>query len=292
MITALVEELVNVMSSQQGNKADLHDLLAMPLPVIVIARMLGVPEDMRDTFKEWSDAQLQGMNMVDPERELAARRAMSDYLINEVNKRRELIAQGRELPNDLISELTQAAMSHDDPLTDAEMLSMLVQILVGGNETTTSLITNLVWRLLEDRNRWNEVVSNPDLIDVAIEESLRFDPPVLGLYRTTTCPVTMSGTEIPGDEKVMVLYASANRDPAAWEDPDTFRLDRDLNQLRRHLSFGFGLHVCPGAALSRTETRIALRKLIELFPTLELDGEPERIETFLLWGKRTLPVKW
>lgn len=292
MITALVKELVNTMSSQPGNKADLHDLLAMPLPVIVIARMLGVPEDMRDTFKEWSDAQLQGMNMVDPEREIAARRAMSEYLINEVNKRRDLIAHGLELPNDLISELTQAAMSHDDPLTDAEMLSMLVQILVGGNETTTSLITNLVWRLLEDRSRWNEVVNNPDLIDVAIEESLRFDPPVLGLYRTTSCPVTMSGSEIPSDEKVMVLYASANRDPAAWEDPDTFRLDRDLNQLRRHLSFGFGLHVCPGAALSRTETRIALRKLIELFPTLELDGEPERIETFLLWGKRTLPVKW
>ena len=291
-IIALVEELVSVMGSQAGNKADLHDLLAMPLPVIVIARMLGVPEDMRDTFKEWSDAQLQGMNMVDPEREIAARRAMSEYLINEVNIRRDLIAQGSELPNDLISELTQAAMSHDDPLTDAEMLSMLVQILVGGNETTTSLITNLVWRLLEDRTRWNAVVNNPELIDVAIEESLRFDPPVLGLYRTTTCPVTMSETEIPSDEKVMVLYASANRDPAAWEDPDTFRLDRDLNQLRRHLSFGFGLHVCPGAALSRTETRIALRKLIEQFPTLELDGEPERIETFLLWGKRTLPVKW
>ena len=292
MMTALVKELVGSMSAQEDRKADLHDLLAMPLPVIVIARMLGVPEEMRDIFKEWSDSQLQGMNMVDPEREIAARRAMSDYLINEVNIRRDLIAQGHDLPNDLISELTQAAISHEEPLTDAEMLSMLVQILVGGNETTTSLITNLVWRLLEDRSRWNQLVENPDLIDVAIEESLRFDPPVLGLYRTTTCPVTMSGVEIPGDEKVMVLYASANRDPAAWEDPDTFRLDRDLNQLRRHLSFGFGLHVCPGAALSLTETRIALRELIEKFPTLELDGEPERIETFLLWGKRTLPVKW
>ncbi|MEY5152967.1 MAG: hypothetical protein RLZZ551_1516, partial [Actinomycetota bacterium] len=98
MITALVEELVSSMSSRSERKADLHDLLAMPLPVIVIARMLGVPEDMRDTFKEWSDSQLQGMNMVDPEREIAARRAMSEYLISEVNKRRNLIALGHDLP--------------------------------------------------------------------------------------------------------------------------------------------------------------------------------------------------
>ena len=169
---------------------------------------------------------------------------------------------------------------------------MLVQLLVGGNETTTSLITNLVWRLLQNRELWQALVDDPTLVDVAIEESLRFDPPVLGMYRTTTCPVSMSGTVIPADEKVMLLYASANRDPKVWDDPDTFRLDRDLNQLRRHMSFGFGLHVCPGAALARTETRIAVNKLIASVPTLQLDGEPERIETFLLWGKRTMPVRW
>ena len=102
----------------------------------------------------------------------------------------------------------------------------------------------------------------------------------------------MSGTVIPQEEKVHVLYASANRDPAVWDDPDTFRLDRDLNRLRQHLSFGFGTHVCPGAALARTEARIALQKLVAAVPTLRLAGEPERIETFLLWGKRTFPVSW
>jgi cytochrome P450 len=292
MITTLVDELVDAMASSPSRSADLHDMLAMPLPVIVIARMLGVPEEMRETFKEWSDSQLQGMNGNDPEREAKARRAMSEYLLNQAEQRREIVRSGGQLPNDIISEMVEASMAESEAISDAEMLSLLVQILVGGNETTTSLITNLLWRLLGDRELWEAVVADPTLVDVAVEESLRFDPPVLGLYRSTTCPVTMSGVEIPAEEKVMVMYASANRDPAVWDDPDTFRLDRDLNQLRRHLGFGFGIHVCPGAALARTEARIALQKLIVAMPNLRLDGEPERIETFLLWGKRTFPVAW
>jgi cytochrome P450 len=292
MITALVAELVDGMLASPDRSADLHDALAMPLPVIVIARMLGVPEEMRETFKEWSDSQLQGMNGNDPEREARARRAMSEYLLDQAEKRRAIIRDGGQLPNDIISEMVEASMAESEPISDAEMLSLLVQILVGGNETTTSLITNLMWRLLGQRELWEAVVADPDRIDVAVEESLRFDPPVLGLYRTTNCPVTMSGVEIPEEEKVMVLYASANRDADVWEDPDSFRLDRDLNQLRRHLGFGFGIHVCPGAALARTEARIALNKLVAAVPTLRMTGEPERIETFLLWGKRTFPVAW
>ncbi len=292
MITALVDELVDEMLAAPGRTADLHDALAMPLPVIVIARMLGVPEEMRDTFKEWSDSQLQGMNGTDPAREARARKALAEYMLAEAEKRRAIARDGGEMPVDIISDIVAASLDDERPITDAEMLSLLTQILVGGNETTTSLITNLMWRLLGDRALWEAVAADPNLIDVAIEESLRFDPPVLGLYRTTTCPVTMSGTEIRADDKVHVLYASANRDPAVWEHPDEFRLDRDINRLRQHLSFGFGTHVCPGAALARTETRVALRKLVAAAPGLRLVGEPERIETFLLWGKRTFPVSW
>lgn len=292
MITTLVDELVDDMLAAPDRAADLHDKLAMPLPVIVIARMLGVPEEMRETFKEWSDSQLQGMNGTDPTREAAARRALAEYMLAEAEKRRRIAREGGTMPADIISDIVAASLDDESPITDAEMLSLLTQILVGGNETTTSLITNLMWRLLGRPELWQQLVDDPSLVDVAVEESLRFDPPVLGLYRTTTCPVTMSGTEIPKDEKVHVLYASANRDPAVWDDPDTFRLDRDINRLRQHLSFGFGTHVCPGAALARTEARIALQKLITAVPTLRLVGEPERIETFLLWGKRTFPVSW
>jgi len=292
MITALVDELVDGMLDGPGRRGDLHDALAMPLPVIVIARMLGVPEEMRDTFKEWSDSQLQGMNGTDPAREARARRAMAEYLLAEAEKRRTIARDGGDMPADIISDIVAASLDDERPITDAEMLSLLTQILVGGNETTTSLITNLMWRLLGDRNLWEQIVDDPNLVDVAIEESLRFDPPVLGLYRTTTCPVEMSGTTISAEEKVHVLYASANRDPKVWDRPDEFRLDRDVNRLRQHLSFGFGTHVCPGAALARTEARAALRKLISAVPTLQLAGDPERIETFLLWGKRTFPVTW
>ena len=292
MMTALVDELVSEMLESSDRRADLHDALAMPLPVIVIARMLGVPEEMRETFKEWSDSQLQGMNGSDPAREAQARRALAEYMLAEAEKRRVIARDGGTMPPDLISDIVAASLDSDAPITDAEMLSLLTQILVGGNETTTSLITNLMWRLLENRELWEAVVADPTLVDVAVEESLRFDPPVLGLYRTTTCPVAMGEATIPADEKVHVLYASANRDPEVWDDPDTFRLDRDLNRLRQHLSFGFGTHVCPGAALARTETRIALQALIRSVPTLELIGHPERIETFLLWGKRTFPVAW
>lgn len=292
MITALVDELVNEMLEAPVRRGDLHDALAMPLPVIVIARMLGVPEEMRETFKEWSDSQLQGMNGTDPTREAAARRALAEYMLAEAEKRRRIAREGGTMPTDIISDIVAASLDDEAPITDAEMLSLLTQILVGGNETTTSLITNLMWRLLGRPELWEQLVADPSLVDVAVEESLRFDPPVLGLYRTTTCPVTMSGTVIPQEEKVHVLYASANRDPAVWDDPDTFRLDRDLNRLRQHLSFGFGTHVCPGAALARTEARIALQKLVAAVPTLRLAGEPERIETFLLWGKRTFPVSW
>ncbi len=293
MIETLVSELVDALLAMPGRRADLHDVLAMPLPTIVIARMLGVPEDLRDTFKRWSDAQVAGMGAGDVEEQRRTRRDMQDYFLGEMAQRRELITAGRELPDDLVSALVAASMHEERPITDAELLSLLTQLLVGGNETTTSLVTNLVWRLLERRDRWRAVVADESLVEVAIEESLRYDPPVLGLYRATTCPVVLHGETVDPDSKVMLLWASANRDASVWSSPEEFRLDRELAALRgRHLSFGFGIHACPGAPLSRLEARLALGELIRRVPTLELDGVPTRIEPFFLWGRRSLPVRW
>lgn len=293
MVEALVEELVDAMLDSADRSADLHDALAMPLPTIVIARMLGVPEAMRDTFKRWSDAQVAGMGAGDVDEQRRTRREMQEHFLAEVARRRELLAAGRDLPDDLVSGLVMASIHEDRPITDEELLSLLTQLLVGGNETTTSLVTNLVWRLLERPERWRSIVDDPTMVDVAIEESLRFDPPVLGLYRATTCPVTLHGETIDADEKVMLWWASANRDPDVWDDPDEFRLDRDLVALRgRHLSFGFGIHACPGASLSRLEARLALTALARRVPTLELAAPPTRIDPFFLWGRRSLPVRW
>lgn len=164
---------------------------------------------------------------------------------------------------------------------------------MGGNETTTSLITNLFWRVLDQRDLWETLVARPELHAVAVEESLRLDAPVLGLFRTNTREVELHGEVIPERTKAMATFGAANRDPEVFEDPDSFRLDRDLDELRKnHLAFGLGHHFCPGAHLSRLEARIVVERLAARVPTLRLDGPTTRIPTFLLWGRRTLPVAW
>jgi cytochrome P450 len=160
-------------------------------------------------------------------------------------------------------------------------------------ETSTALLTNVMWRLLQDRSRWESLLSDPSGIEVAVEESLRYDPPVLGLFRTPTRDLELHGVQIPAKSKVMLAFASANREaPNGLRDPETFNIDRDLDRVRRHLSFGFGVHFCPGAPLARLEGQISLRVLLERLPDLRLDGPTERIEPFLLWGRGRLPVRW
>ena len=292
-IAQLTEDLVDALEATGTRTAELHDDFGCPLPVISISRILGVPEAMKDQFKYWSDIQVAGMGQIDRSIYDRNRKELEDYFIVLLDDRRALRAAGKEMPDDLISALIIAAEDAPRPVADFDMLSVLLQLLVGGNETTTSLITNCVWRLLERRELWEQVVADPSLVDVAVEESLRHDAPVLGLFRTNTCPVTLHGVEIPTDSKVQLLYSAADRDPDVFDDPDTFRLDRDVEHLRRrHLAFGAGIHHCIGAPLARLESKIALAALVRRLPTLELAGPTERIEPFLLYGRHRLPVRW
>ncbi|MEM7094532.1 MAG: cytochrome P450 [Actinomycetota bacterium] len=284
-ITALADELVTAMI-EDGGPADLHDAVACPLPVLVIAKILGVPTDRIVEFKEWSDRRVEGMASSDPRAGAEALAAMQQLFLEEIDKRRT--SPGRD---DMIDGLVHAEVD-GRRLNDDELLVILEQLLVGGNETTTSLITNLFWRLLDDRALWEQLAADRSSDAVAIEESLRFDPPVLGLFRTAAQETELHDVAIPDRTKVMTSYAAANRDPGHFEQPDVFRLDRDPAELRKHLSFGLGHHFCPGAHLSRLEARIVLRQLADRLPTLRLDGDPERISPFLLWGRRTLPIDW
>jgi len=286
LVTDLVDAVIDV------GEGDLHDALAAPLPTIIIAQLLGVPDADRDDFKRWSDATVAALGDPDPRRFAADRAALGAYLVAHTDARRADVASGGAVPDDLISHLVVAERD-GRRLDDGELLGLLIQLLVGGNETTTSLITNAIVRLTEEPSRWQRLHADPSLVDVAVEESLRFDPPVLGLFRTTTCPVTRHGVEIPAGAKVMALYAAANRDAAVFERPDEFSLDRDLAHLRRHsLSFGYGIHVCIGASLARLEARTALAELAARMPRLRVVDEAERITPFLLWGRRTLPCAW
>ena len=285
-ITRLTHELVDAMVAE-GSPADLHDAVACPLPVLVIADILGVPTDRIVEFKEWSDRQVEAMNSSDPAAAAETRALIDAFFLEQIEQRRRSPGSA-----DMIDGLVHAEVEGRS-LTDDELLTILQQLLVGGNETTTSLITNLVWRLLSERSLWERLRADPTLDAVAVEESLRLDAPVLGLFRTAAVDTELHGVAIPSRTKVMATYASANRDPDVFDDPDSFRLDRDLDDLRsRHLAFGLGHHFCPGAHLSRLEARIVVRALADRLPTLELAGEPTRIATFLLWGRRTLPVAW
>jgi cytochrome P450 len=280
-VESLTAELLDAVAGRDA--FDIHDDFAFPLPVVIISEMLGAPSGDIHRFKRWSDASVEAMGAEDPTPWLAEMEALGDYILEQIRSRRASPAP----PDDLISRMVLAE-SDGARLDDAAILGLANQLLVGGNETTTSLITNVVWRLLEDRQLWERVVAEPALIDRAVEESLRFDPPVLGLFRTTTRDVTVRGVDIPRGAKVMLHYAAGNRDPAAFEDPDRFSLDRPP---RKHLSFAIGVHVCIGAEMARLEARTALRALTTRFPDLRLIDRGERIKPFFLWGRRRLPVR-
>jgi len=268
---------------------DMHDDFAFPLPVVIIAGMLGVPTADLDRFKRWSDIQVAAMGAEDPSIYAAEQEQFLAYMHNHMRTRREDIRAGRVVPDDLLTLVAGAQDEHGDFVNEADALSVLNQLLVGGNETTTSLITNMIWRLLEQPQGWQAMVADPSLAEAAVEESLRFDPPVLGLYRNTTRDVHMHDATIPINSKVLINYAAANRDADVFENPDEFNIRRER---KRHMSFGLGIHMCIGAPMARMEAEVALNALARRLPELRLVGPGERITPFFLWGRRTLPVAY
>ncbi len=280
--------------------AELHDEFALPLPVQALVELMCISEDDGDNLKQWADALTLGMTYPDQARD--ARRAMTEYTVGQVRSRREAVAAaglpagedpvGTVVPDGLLSHLACHALEDGTVLPDDEVAGMLSQLLVAGHETTTSLITNAMWRLLQAPERWQRVVNDHDLIPNVIEESLRFDPPVLGLCKTNNEPIQRHGVEIPTDSKVMILYASANRDEDLFSGPDEFVVDRPLLESKRHLSFGWGTHFCLGAHLARLTGRIAITVLAETLPDMVLGDADERIGAPFLWGRSRLNVSW
>ncbi|WP_197037800.1 MULTISPECIES: cytochrome P450 [Actinomycetes] len=298
-ITRMVKELLDGLEAH--GPGDFHDLFAMPLPVAVIAQLMGIEGEL-GRFKQLSDdLMIQGMNSTDVGGFHRVRAKLDEYWQEQLAPRKALLATvpdpksdsiGSVIPDDLITTLLLFRGDDGQPLTDAEIHNSLMNLLLAGNETTTSLLTNLIWRLLEVPSRWEELLADRSLVDSAIEESLRFDSPVLGMFRTSLHDVELGGVEIGPKSKIMVNYGAANRDPDIFSDADQFLIDRPRDELRQHIAFGKGPHVCPGAELSRLETRVALNALLDRFPALKLNGGNSRIEPFNFWGRRTLPVSW
>lgn len=298
-ITRMVDGFLDQL--EDHGPGDFHDLFAMPLPVAVIAQLMGIEGD-HARFKRLSDDLMtEGMNSTDVTGFRRVLAELDEYWAEQLAPRKALIDTvpepksdhlGTLIPDDLMSTLLLFRGDDGEPLSDLEISNSLMNLLLAGNETTTSLLTNLLWRLLEVPTRWAELLADRTLVDSAIEESLRFDPPVLGMFRTSLHEVELDGVTIGAKTKIMANYGAANRDPEVFSDPDQFQLDRSRGELRQHIAFGKGPHVCPGAELSRLETRIALNTLLDRFPTLRLDGDTSRIEPFNFWGRRTVPVAW
>lgn len=300
-IEALANGLIDQMLTH--GEGDFHDEFALPMPAKVMCLMLGLPLDNYLQYKRWSD-ELQAMLFHDatPGSHEKIVGEIVPYFMGLIEDRRRQLAEagitqpglehlGTVLSDDYISRCVVSKVE-DRPLTDGEILNVCMGFLTGGQETTTNLICNLTWRLLEVPERWEMLKANPELIDAAVEESLRHDPPVLAHFRTSLCPVTMHGHELPEHSKLMFNIAGANRDPEKFPDPESFRIDRPLSEARQHLSFGAGVHLCLGAPIARMEAKIAMRLMIERLPNLRLLGPGERIHTWLYWGRKKLPVAW
>ena len=274
-----------------ARRGDLYADLALPLPVESFCEIMGIDLRDRDQFLAWADELV--VSMAYPGRGAEARTAMSAFTRDEVLRRREAADRGEPLPDGLLSHLATAPYRDDEPMPVGELVNMANQLLIAGHETSTSLITNCVWRLLEEReDRWARLVAEPDLVPTVVEESLRFDPPVLGLCRTNNEATSVRGVEIEPESKTMVLYASANRDPERFSRPDEFLVDRPKLELAKHDSFSWGIHHCLGAHLARLTARTVLEELVGRLPTLRLDGDPVRVGSPFLWGRKHLPVAW
>ncbi len=256
--------------------------LAVPLPVIVIAEMLGVPAERRDDFRRWSDAFV-GLLETPPTAELqSAAGELVAYFRGLVEERR------RDPQDDLVSALAHAELDGRG-LTQAELDGFFIILLVAGNETTTNLISNLLHLLASRPDLWKQLREDRDLIPAAIEEVVRWDGPVQNLGREATRPVTLHGVEIPQGGRIVVSFGATGRDPEVFDDAEQFRLDRGSVQ---HLGFGHGVHFCLGAGLARLEGRIALEALLDRFETLEPgDGTPERLASTVIRGFERLPLR-
>jgi len=251
---------------------------AVPLPVTIIAEILGVDASRRDDFKRWSSASV-GMAPVGDER-----RDMQEFFAYF----EEAIAERRRPRGDLISIVVQASEG-EEPLTADEVLAFTGLLLIAGNETTTNLLGNAVYHLLRNPDQLQIAREDPSIIPNVVEEALRFDSPVQFLFRRTTQDVDVAGVTIPAGSEVSPIYASANRDGRRFPDPDRFDVRRNA---QGHVAFGHGVHFCLGAPLARLEARVALEEVLGRLAGIELKGadEPERLNSLFLRGFASLPL--
>ncbi|MEU6550369.1 cytochrome P450 [Streptomyces sp. NPDC046915] len=279
----LANDLVAALVDAGGG--DLLTDVAEPLPVAVIAEMLGIPESDRAPLRPWS-ADICGMYELNPSQETAARAVRASVEFSEYL--RELIAARRKEPgDDLVSGLI-AAHDEGDRLTEQEMISTAVLLLNAGHEATVNATVNGWWALFRNPDQLAALRADHSLIPSAIEELMRYDTPLQLFERWVLDEIEIDGTTIPRGAEIAMLFGSANHDPAVFTDPGRLDLTRKDNP---HISFSAGIHYCIGAPLARIELAASMTALLEKAPALTLAAEPKRKPNFVIRGLEGLGVE-
>jgi hypothetical protein len=283
-----IEEIVKAVISDAKSKGgmDVIEDLAYPLPVTIISEMLGVPPEDFDTFKGWSGELARSLDpdIAVPDDVIRKREGSAQAFRAYFS---DLIEDHRKTPKDDLLSALIAAEDQGDKLTHDELLSTCVLLLIAGHETTVSLIGNGFLAMANHPDQFEALTSDPSKSRAAVEEVLRYDPPVQLTGRVALEDVQVGDSSIPSGSQTLLLLGAANRDPRVYEDPDSFDIGRGATA---HLSFGAGIHFCLGAPLARLEARIAFEELAKSCTGIELDGKPAYRKNIVLRGLSELPI--
>ena len=267
-VRALARELLDAVEGRET--CELVGALAEPLPGQIIAEMIGVPPERREVFLSHTRCML----TTDPAKTITesieepSKRIYEEFAL--------LLEERRRRPaGDLMSALL-AAEIEGEKLADPEILGFCYQLIVAGNDTTTSLIGNGAVLFAEHPDQQRLLAREPARIPNAVEEALRYEPPAQALPRQTRKPFTLHGRTIPADQRVLLVWAAANLDPREFDDPERFDVTR---KVQRHLAFGHGVHFCLGASLARMEARLAFEELLARYPAYALAREPGWVQS-------------
>jgi cytochrome P450 len=286
-VERIADELLDAARAKQEatGSFDLVADYAEPLPVAIIAELLGVPEDRRDNLRSWSQriVKMYDYNRTDEDERLAQEAAdeFAEFMRQLADERR------RDPGDDLLTHLAQVE-AEGERLNERELVATGVLVLNAGHEASVNGFSNGVMQLFRHPESLARLVADPSgLTETAVEEMLRYDSPLHLFERTAKEDVTVAGVRLRQGERIAALLGSANRDPAAFDDADVFDIARDPN---KHIAFGAGIHFCLGAPLARLELSVTVPRLLERMPDLQLAGDPVRRDTFVLRGYHSIPV--
>jgi cytochrome P450 len=284
-VVRCVEEILDRLGELSGRPFDFVEHVASVMPIVVIADMLGLPQSDRKQFFRWTN------EIVAPdEPEFQREPGVSPFAVALAELMAyfaEMVAYRRKRPTSDITSVIANATVQGGPVPDLELLSYLALLIVAGNETTRNAISGGLIAMLDNPAEWERLKENPDLIKPACEEIVRFTSPLIQFARTPNRDVEVHGHLISAGETMAVFYPAANRDPAVFDKPDRFRIDRSPN---RHVGFGIGEHVCLGAHLARMELQELFGALSYRMKDAEIVAAVERSTSSFIGGVKRLPV--